>query len=136
MYKAPVKAQEEVLAEDGLDDEISDLDDQDDEEEVEPEKERRNCEQEVIAFKDLLAAFESKHSLDELNAIVDLTPAEARLHPVREPARQGLIPILNTLNVLGAETDISLDDYGTLYARYRRLSMAVGTINNNKVRHQ
>ncbi len=134
MYKGPERAKEEKLDEDILKAEDNEMEDEY-EDDVEPEKERRDCEQEVVEFTDLLAGFETKHSLEELNAILDLTPAESRQHPVREPARLDLIPIVARLNALKEETNIEEDRYKGLQAQYRRLSNAVGMI-NNKVYHQ
>lgn len=90
---------------------------------------------EIAELEVLFNSFESDYSLDELNAIIDLTAEEAPNHPVREPARKALIPIVAKLNILKKETNISADKYTELEARYRILSKAVGMINNNKVRH-
>lgn len=100
-----------------------------------PENERRDCEKEVQEFEGLLESFESKHSLEALNAIIDLTPQEAPNHPVREPARKELIPIVALMNALKEETNISKERHDELKAKYLVLSQAVGIINNGKVRH-
>lgn len=100
-----------------------------------PENERRDCEKEVQEFESLLESFESKHSLEALNAIIDLTPQEAPGHPVREPARKDLIPIVALMNSLKEETNISKERHDELKEKYMKLSRAVGMINNNKVRH-
>ena len=84
----------------------------------------------IAEFKAMIASFESAHPLAELNSIIDLTPAEAPKHPVREPARIALIPITAIFNTLGGNKD-----FENLKAQYKRLSRAVGMINNNKVDH-
>jgi hypothetical protein len=95
----------------------------------------REAEPEIIEFESMIALFESVHSLTELNSIIDLTPQEAPKHAIREPARVALIPIVTLLNILKKETNISTQKYEELKAKYRRLSQAVGMINNNKVDH-
>jgi len=100
-----------------------------------PREDRRDCEQEVAELQNMLAAFEAEHPLGKLHAITDLTPNDAPNHPIREPARKTLIPILNRWNALKKETNISAERLAELYAAYRKLSKAVGIINNGKVRH-
>jgi len=90
---------------------------------------------EIAQFESMISLFESTHSLMELNLITDLTPAEAPKHPIREPARVALIPIVALLNTLKKETNISTEKHEELKAKYKRLSRAVGIINNNKVDH-
>lgn len=92
-------------------------------------------EQAKVEFDSLVASFESKYSLVELNSIIDLTPQEATNHPLREPARVALIEIvkiLNRLKVTYGETSL---EYQSIKANYMRLSRAVGIINKNKVDH-
>lgn len=98
--------------------------------------EQRDCQPEILELQNLFVAFEAKHSLAELLAIVDLTPQDAPHHPVREPARLDLAPINSKLNALKNETDISSEKYDELYSEYRRLSVAVGNSNGNKIRHE
>jgi hypothetical protein len=90
---------------------------------------------EIAEFENLIALFESEHSLEALHAITDLTPAEAPQHPLREPARLALIPISNLLNTLKHETDITREKHEELVEKYMPLSMAVGMLNSNKIRH-
>ena len=90
---------------------------------------------EIIEFEAMIALFESMHSLEELHSIIDLTPIEASKHAIREPARVALIPIVAKLNTLKKETNISTEKHEELKAKYRRLSRAVGMINNNKIDH-
>ena len=104
-------------------------------EEVILEKEKRDCRQEVVNLQNLFNEFESKHSLDELYNIIDLTYKEAPNHPVREPARQDLTPIVTSLNLLKKETNITTEEYDELNVQYKRISNAVGFINGDKVRH-
>ena len=104
-------------------------------EEVSLEKEKRDCRQEVIKLQNLFDEFESKHPIDELYSIIDLTYKDAPNHPVREPARQDLIPIVDTLNILKKETDITTEEYDKLNTQYKHLSNAVGFINGDQVRH-
>lgn len=100
-----------------------------------PENERRDCEAEVVEFNSLLESFESKHSLEALNAIIELDPKDAPNHPIRESARKDLIPIVALMNALKEETNISKERHDELKAKYLILSQAVGIINNGKVRH-
>jgi hypothetical protein len=100
-----------------------------------PKEELRECGPEIAELEEMLALFESTHSLAELNLIVDLTPEEAPKHPVRESARVALIPIITKLNILKRETNISAEKYGEIKAKCRRLSNAVGMINKNIVDH-
>lgn len=95
----------------------------------------RECEPEIAEFEKMLEAFEAEHSLTDLNAIIDLTPAEAPMNPVREPARLALAPIVAKMKVLKKETNITPEKYDELEARYKIISRAVGMINNNKVDH-
>ena len=102
-------------------------------------EERRECGPEVARFEEMVASFESTHSLAELNSITILDPKGAPNHLVREPARLALGPINTLLEVLEKETDISSDGYEELKARYRRLSRAVGMIDvlkGNRVDHE
>ncbi|MFA6524405.1 MAG: hypothetical protein WC264_02010 [Candidatus Paceibacterota bacterium] len=90
---------------------------------------------EIMELEEMFISFELKHSLEELSSIIDLTPADAPNHPVREPAKVALIPIVALLNTLKKETNISTEKHEELKAKYKRLSRAVGMINNNKVDH-
>jgi len=90
---------------------------------------------EIAEFEGLIASFESTHSLAELHAITDLTPKEAPMHPVREPAKEALVPITDMLNKLKRETNITPEKHEELKSEYRRLSRAVGMINGGKVDH-
>ena len=100
-----------------------------------PEEDLRECGPEIAEFEKIIASFELTHSLSELLSIIDLTPEEAPKHPIREPAKVALIPIVEKLNALKMETNISPEKYAELKAKYKHLSRAVGMINSNKVDH-
>ncbi len=95
----------------------------------------RECGPEIAELEEMLTAFESAHSLAELLLVTDLTPQEAPNHPIREPARKALIPIVSKFNKLKKETNISPEKHEELRAKYMILSRAVGIINNNTVDH-
>lgn len=97
--------------------------------------ERRDSGNEILEFEDLIENFKNTHSLSELNTIIDLKPEDAQNHPLREPARLALIPIVAQMNTLKNETDISEEKHNELKAKYVILSRAVGMINKNKVDH-
>ncbi len=100
-----------------------------------PMEDRRECRLEVAQFEEMVVSFEATYPLEELNLIIDLTPEEAPNHAVREPARLALMPIVEMLNILKSETNITPQQHEELKTRYRVLSRAVGMINNNKVDH-
>jgi hypothetical protein len=98
----------------------------------------RECGPDIAEFEELLALFESTHSLTELHSIIDLTTAEAPKHPVREPAHLFLSRFIAKLSVLKNKTNIMIvspAEYERLDAAYKRLSRAVGIINNGRVDH-
>lgn len=121
----------------------------------------RECGPEIAELEEMLRLFESAHPLAELLLIIDLTlelevlfendrdmsaeeiesaikglsPEDARAYEVRTNAKKDLIPIVAKMNVLKKETNISLEEYEGLKAKYMHLSRAVGIINNNKVDH-
>jgi len=96
---------------------------------------RKEAGPEVLKFNELIAEFEQEYSLEELHNIVDLTPSEAAVHPLREPARKALVAIVSQLKILKKEVDISTDALTELELDYKRVSQAVGIINNDKVDH-
>lgn len=107
-------------------------------EDINLEKEKRDCNQEVIELQDLFEAFETNNSIDELYSIINLTYKDAPNYSVRELARQDLIPIIFKLNILKKETNITTEKYEELNNQYKYLSKAVGIIsgdNGGKVRH-
>lgn len=90
---------------------------------------------EVAEFEKMIDLFRSEYPLAKLYSIIDLTPEKAPHHPLREPARVALNPIVAKLNILKKETNISEEKYEELKAQYRNISRAVGVINKNKVHH-
>jgi hypothetical protein len=90
----------------------------------------------IAALEQLIAAFESTYSLEDLHAIVELTLEDALNHPIWGPAMRDLIPIVEKLNTIRVETDVSTDDYVQLKNKYLRLSSAVGIIRDNEVEHR
>lgn len=50
-----------------------------------PAEKRRECGPEVEELEGMFESFEQTHDLVALNAVTNLTPAEAPFHPVREP---------------------------------------------------
>ena len=96
---------------------------------------KRECGPEIAEFEAMIVSFESTYSLPELLLIIDLTPNEAPKHPIREPAKNALIPIVALMNKLEKETDITSEKHKELRVKYMRLSRAVGIINRNKVDH-
>ena len=101
-----------------------------------PESERIDCEKGVMEFQGLVNSFEANHPLDQLIAITYLTQDDAPLHPVREPARQDLIPLYSLLQELRLTTNISADRHKELDLEYQRLSNAVGRVDSNdKLQH-
>ncbi len=99
--------------------------------------EKRECGPEIKEFESKIKLFESEYSLEELTAIVtpeDLERDE-RTNALRYYAKKALGPIVFQLNALEKETDISQEKLQELKVKYKRLSQAVGIINNNKVDH-
>ncbi|MBU1349243.1 hypothetical protein KJ781_04220 [Patescibacteria group bacterium] len=102
---------------------------------VVPPELRKESGEMVEQFRTMVSSFESDYPLAELHAVIDLTPAEAPNHPVREPARKAIIPILTLLKSIENETDISAQNLQDLKSSLKRLSQAVGMINSGKVDH-
>ena len=99
------------------------------------QKNADECGPEIGEYLELITSFELNHSLEDLHAITDLTPQEAPNHPIREPARVALIPIVEKLKELRKQTSISDKELEEINAAYKRCSQAVGMINKNKVDH-
>ena len=100
-----------------------------------PVEDLKDYKERAATLEESLAKFERDFNLEELFAITNLTPEDAPNHPIREPARQALIPIVSYLKSLKSETNIPDDIYDVLEQRYKRLSRAVGMINKNIVDH-
>ena len=90
---------------------------------------------EIERFEELVRNFELKYPLAELLSIAEIDPTEISKHPLREPAKSDLPPILNQLNKLKNETDISPEKTAELEQAWKRLSNAIGFINNGRVVH-
>lgn len=89
----------------------------------------------VEKFDFLCAAFEVEHDLEALTAITELDPSAAAEHPVREPARQDLIPIQQMLKSIEETSGIDPASFARLHNEYIKLSRAVGVINRGVVDH-
>jgi len=98
-------------------------------------KELRDSSAETLDLETLFDSFEATYPIAEIVLITNLSPEEALNHPVREPARIALITVVEKLHKLRDKTNISKERYQELHERYKRLSQAVGVINNNKVDH-
>lgn len=85
-----------------------------------------SLEKDIAEFENMCASFEEEYSLAELHKIIDLTPQEAPLHPLRGPARLALNPIFGRLTALEKILGKDTDRYRELDAQYLRLSHAVG----------
>lgn len=97
-----------------------------------PMEMRRGCEAEVAQLEEKLTDFESKHSLDDLNAIVEVPGEDTEEYQKRIAARDDLIPIVALLTTLRDQTNISETEHDSLKTKYKVLSRAVGFINEDK----
>ena len=86
-------------------------------------------ERKIAEFEELTAEFESRFSLVELHAITRLDPKEAPSHPLREPAKIALEPIVELLNGIKVRFGEESEQFKTAKAKYRVLSQAIGSIN-------
>jgi hypothetical protein len=75
-----------------------------------------------------------KEKIARLRAVV-LTPEDAKIYEMRMAAREALKPITEKLEALKKKKDISFEQLEKLKAEYRRLTRAIGGINNHKVDH-
>jgi hypothetical protein len=109
-----------------------------------PAAERTDYGPEIVELEGMMETFEATYSLEVLNAIIDVKlavdrenpqPGDIELHPVREPARKALYPIVALLDAIEDEAKITREQLAELKAKYTRLSQAVGIINNKKVDH-
>jgi hypothetical protein len=98
--------------------------------EIPPEK-RREAGPEIEELEGMFENFEQTHDIIALNAITDLTPEEAPNHPIREPAREALRLIVNKLQLIKDETNITAEKYAELKAKRKRLAQAVGAVVKN-----
>jgi hypothetical protein len=100
-----------------------------------PAEKRRECGPEIEELEGMFESFEQTYDFAALHAVTNLTPAEAPHHPVREPAKQALNPIYKKLQLIKDETNVTPEKYAELKVKWKRLSQAVGMINNNVVDH-
>jgi len=102
-------------------------------EEIPPEK-RRECGPEVAELEQMFEDFEKAHDLEALSAITDITTLEeAQAHPTWMPAQLALHPIYAKFRVLKDETNITEEKHAELKAKWKRISQAVGMINDGKL---
>ena len=92
-------------------------------------------EPELEAVESLIAAFEQKYSLEELNAVTQLSGENGYSHPLRDPAKHALGPIRELIYVLIEKTSVPKEMYEQLEAKYQILARAVGLINRGTVEH-
>ena len=95
--------------------------------------ELRESQEEVETLESLFKEFEVNHSLLVLLSLRKMTREEAESHTLRESARLDLIHIDGLLKILKAETDVSQEKYDELFAKYTRLSKAVGRHTNKNI---
>jgi hypothetical protein len=97
--------------------------------------EENDCEPLIHELEELFVDFEQSHDIEALHEINELSPHEATLHPIREPARKALEAIVQKLKELDTLTDIDDQRFTTLSDRYQQFSRAVGIINKHNVDH-
>jgi hypothetical protein len=96
-----------------------------------PEKSSVESESEVAALEAMFTSFAETHDMEALYAITSLSDEEAANHPVREPARVALKPIVALLNTLKDH-----GQYEALKEKYKYFSRAVGMrTSNDEVDH-
>jgi len=121
--QVPATAQEIALAEQWLNDHPVQI------------ETRKSPEQGIAEFENMIADFEATYSLEELNAITDLSADPERKHPLRDPAKEALKPIFIKLKEIKDATDISDERYEKIKKDWKRLSNAVGVVNKGIVDH-
>lgn len=96
-----------------------------------PEKSEDELAPTVAELEALFTNFAETHDMEALYAITSLSDEEAANHPVREPARIGLRPIVALLNTLKEHKD-----YEAIKEKYKYFSRAVGMrTSNDEVDH-
>lgn len=93
------------------------------------------CAEMVAELEGLYIAFEQKHDIEALYAITELDSEVAKDHPIREPARQDLPPIIAILKILEKQDAVSDEVFFQILDGQLRADRAVGTINNGRVDH-
>ena len=102
-------------------------------EEIPPEK-RRECGPEVEELERMFEDFEKTHDLEALSVITDITTLEeAQAHPTWMPVQRALHPIYAKFRVLKDETNITDEKHAELKAKWKRLTQAIGMINDGKL---
>ncbi|MGB2580776.1 MAG: hypothetical protein WBC83_03715 [Minisyncoccia bacterium] len=96
---------------------------------------KKGPEEKIVEFENMVADFEATYSLDQLNAIVDLSSDPERKHPLRDQAKEALKPIFAKLKALKEETTASSDVLEELTIKWKLLSRAVGMVNKGMVDH-
>jgi hypothetical protein len=88
----------------------------------------------VAELEQMFEDFEKAHDLEALSAITDITTLEeAQAHPTWMPAQIALHPIYAKFRVLKDETNITEEKHTELKAKWKRISQAVGMINDGKL---
>jgi len=103
--------------------------------EINQQKELKDCTPEIVEFETMIAAFETSHSVPDLYAITEISFDSFAEMAVREAAKKDLIPIYNKLNAMQEETDITDEKYTELQSKYKYLARAIGIGNAGKVDH-
>ena len=100
-------------------------------------EDRRECGPEIAELEEVFAFFEEDHPHEALLAVTGpMTYEEVKAHPVREPARQALDPVVRRLDALKRETNISFEEHLRLETRYKKLSKAVGFLRGDLIVHE
>lgn len=97
-----------------------------------PMEMRRDPEVEIESLLKMHTEFEAKYPLKELHAIED---PKDKNYSKRIEAIEDLKPIVLLRLKIKRETTISKEKYDELFTLYKRLSKAVGMLNNEKVDH-
>ena len=130
-----------------------------------PEEIRKGGEEEKNKLEELFDQFEQKHSLEDLNAIQDvspelswlflhtmdltthskleelerklaeLSPEEQEKYKLRESARNEVAQMKDTIKTIEQKKSLLPEDLAVLKARCKTYSMAFGILNNNKIDH-
>jgi hypothetical protein len=96
-------------------------------------KDKREGGREISEFEAMADSCELEYPIKDLYLI--LVPEEAQNNPERAALKERLGSLLDKLNILEKETDISLEKLAELKLRYKAMSNAVGIINGDMVDH-
>lgn len=98
-----------------------------------PSGEQQEYSKEIAELEQMFRDFQEKYSFKELMAITEFTTIEEiRQNPIREPARQALIPITEKLLSIPRSKQEELG----LNKQYHKLWLAVGIVRNYKIIHK